>query len=131
MGIITRQGKGSKLTSGDMDGNLEYLDAKVPKTYKALLTQEVGVVTTIILSNTLGFNIDWVKLEAGVVIGEDKITGFPFDPSKTFMNLGLNMIDQNYKINIVGGKILISTYNKSVSTDDMLKNTPITIEIYE
>ena len=41
------------------------------------------------------------------------------------------MIDQNYKINIVGGKILISTYNKSVSTDDMLKNTPITIEIYE
>ena len=43
MALITREEKGSKLTIAEMDGNLTYLDNKVPyKVYTALLTQSGG-----------------------------------------------------------------------------------------
>jgi hypothetical protein len=43
MPLITRQEKGEKLTIQEMDGNLTYLDNKVPyKVYTALLTQSGG-----------------------------------------------------------------------------------------
>ena len=50
MPLITREEKGSKLTIQEMDGNLIYLDDKVPyKVYTALLTQTGG-------SNSLQIN---------------------------------------------------------------------------
>ena len=43
MSLITRTEKGSKLTIAEMDGNLTYLDNKMPyKVYTALLTQSGG-----------------------------------------------------------------------------------------
>lgn len=44
MPLITREEKGSKLTIQEMDGNLVYLDNKVPyKKYVALLSQSGGI----------------------------------------------------------------------------------------
>jgi hypothetical protein len=88
MPLITRTEKGSKLTIEEMDGNLTYLDNKVPyKVYTALLTQtgtDAPVAT--VLENTLGevvfeyyegFPGEYgIKLTGGYPVGKTFISGF-------------------------------------------------------
>jgi hypothetical protein len=68
MPLITRQEKGSKLTIEEMDGNLTYLDNKVPyKVYTALLTQtgtDDPVAT--VLENTIENEMIWQRQQEGV-----------------------------------------------------------------
>lgn len=67
MPLITRTGKGSKLTIAEMDGNLTYLDNKVPyKVYTVLLSQSgTDDPVATVLENTLGEEITWIRTDVG------------------------------------------------------------------
>jgi len=66
MELITREGKGSKLTIQEMDGNLNYLDNKVPyKIYTALLTQSGKSVIETINSGLLEIGVTYIIRDNG------------------------------------------------------------------
>ena len=66
MPLITRQEKGEKLTVQEMDGNLTYLDNKVPyKVYTALLTQSGGDVPQSINSGNLTIGVTYFIINDG------------------------------------------------------------------
>jgi hypothetical protein len=68
MSLVTREGKGSKLTIAEMDGNLTYLESigRPYKVYTALLTQEgENAPVATVLENTLDEDITYQYNGAG------------------------------------------------------------------
>jgi hypothetical protein len=132
MSLITRQGKGSKLTIQEMDGNLEYLDNKVPyKVYTALLNQSgEDAPVAIVLENTLGFEITFNYDPGNYVTNED------FDKSKTivFITPSTDFSDKPVFAIGYGGtggnKLIIYTLDDGIYSDNMLRDTSIEIRVY-
>ena len=124
MPLVTRTGKGSKLSIAEMDGNLTYLDNKVPyKVYTALLTQSgTDAPVATILENTIG-NIGFNYSDVGnYFVNSNNL----FTIDKTYILFGGVYGGENW-INIYGNSSVIELIG---SNNDVLVNTPIEIRVY-
>jgi hypothetical protein len=133
MALITRQGKGSKLTSAEMDGNLEYLESmgRPYKVYTALLTQSgTDDPVATVLENTLGGEVVWSRGDDGYYEAQSNDL---FTTEKTFCfiskttNISDNLMIYADGINQCALEIEDSSGN---SIDGALMNTPIEIRVY-
>ena len=130
MSLITRQGKGSKLTVQEMDGNLEYLEglARPYKVYTALLSQSgTDAPVATVLENTLGENITFSYIYTG---GYRIISTTLLDLDKIYATIQ-NTGDTNFEIFYDGvNNFLIQTYYEGSPIDELLYYTPIEIRVY-
>jgi hypothetical protein len=132
MSLVTREGKGSKLTIAEMDGNLTYLESigRPYKVYTALLTQTgTNAPVATVLENTLGEEVVWTYEGDGGYATDD----LTFDETKTavFITPSTDFTDTPvFAIGYSVGRIIIYTVNNGVYSDEMLKNTPIEIRVY-
>ena len=132
MTLITRTGKGSKLTIAEMDGNLTYLESAIPsyRVYTAVLTQtgtDAPVAT--VLENTLGGDVVWSYDSTGEYFGTligaftDNQTYFSALPAQ---GIQLKLIrGDNDRVNL--GTILALDNRKD---NNLLSKIPIEIRVY-
>jgi hypothetical protein len=133
MALITRQGKGSKLTSAEMDGNLEYLESmgRPYKVYTALLTQSgTNAPVATVLENTLGGDIVWSRNSEGDY--SLTLTG-AFILDKTYYTIHNNSNPLQYDLYFTSGDINTMTIYSTfygVAADEAFYFTPIEIRVY-
>jgi hypothetical protein len=144
MALVTRQGKGSKLTSAEMDGNLTYLEGmgRPYKVYTALLTQSgTDAPVATVLENTLGGEVTWTYSEPGYYVANSNGL-FTYNKTQLFhgdsresgqfklIEFYQDFEDENTlwlessKTSIVNGNL---TYNY---LDELLKGVPVEIRVY-
>lgn len=108
--------------NGQTVGGLPY------KVYTALLTQTgTDNPTAVVLENTLGFEVNWVRDPAGGVYNLTLPTGT--DITKIFIVLGINIADIS-AINIIDKSGVQSIQIATGGLDDGLLDSGIEIRIY-
>ncbi len=141
MAIVTRSGKGSPLTTTEMDGNFTYLEelssgggspsiARPYKVYSAILSQGLTAspIATV-LENSLG-NIVWTRYNVGEYVGT--LAGAFLD-SKTHLVISTNGggPQDNYQMFRNGeDEVNIITFKTGAVGDDALAETAIEIRVY-
>jgi hypothetical protein len=105
------------------------------KVYTALLTQVgANAPTTVVLENTLGFNVTFNYLSAGFYATDTIVTN---DLNKLYYTISADRGSSPSFYNKMGiiqngpnFGLTIHTYNNGISTDDILNRTPIEIRLY-
>ncbi len=136
MSLVTRQGKGSRLTVEEMDGNLTYLESisNPYKVYTAYLMQEgANDPIATVLQNTLGVDLTWTRDDSGLYYatrseGEFVIETFfaqaqlshYCDPYTVYVDIKDAQLDT----------IILSTYSSSGIQEDLAGKLFIEIRVY-
>jgi hypothetical protein len=122
MPLITRQEKGEKLTIQEMDGNLTYLDNKVPyKVYTALLTQSGGDSDAGLIDNGIVVGVTYRITPYGNEIGVDFTNiGAPNNNAGTYF-VATGITPNSWGINTDDSWVL--QYNTGAPVVTVLENT--------
>jgi len=104
------------------------------KSYVVILNQSGGhILTTTEVLNQFGLNATWVKNNTGTYL-----LTFPssiFTPNKTIVIVGVgdypgNVIFQYNKLFTDDKTLYLTIYNGTTATDDLLKDFPLEIRVY-